>query len=46
MEIGRNTPSSSLPFLHRSEAWGDEPVVVVDFQGMLDYAKGSGKKKS
>ena len=25
---------------------GDEPVVVVDFQGMLDYAKGSGKKKS
>ena len=30
------------------DAWvvGDEPVVVVDFQGMLDYAKGSGKKKS
>jgi hypothetical protein len=25
---------------------GDEPVVVIDFQGMLDYAKGSGKKKS
>jgi hypothetical protein len=25
---------------------GDEPVVVVDFQGMLDYAKGSEKKKS
>jgi uncharacterized cupin superfamily protein len=30
------------------DAWvvGDEPVVVVDFQGMLDYAKGPGKKKS
>ena len=28
------------------DAWviGDEPVVVVDFQGMLDYAKGSLKK--
>jgi hypothetical protein len=28
------------------DAWvvGDEPVVVVDFQGMVDYAKGSGKK--
>ena len=28
------------------DAWviGDEPVVVVDFQGMLDYAKGTGKK--
>jgi len=25
---------------------GDEPVVVIDFQGMLDYAKRSGKKKS
>jgi hypothetical protein len=25
---------------------GDEPVVVVDFQGMLDYATGSGKEKS
>ena len=30
------------------DAWviGDEPVVVIDFQGMLDYAKASGKKKS
>jgi hypothetical protein len=30
------------------DAWviGDEPVVIVDFQGMVDYAKGSGKKKS
>ena len=29
------------------DAWvvGNEPVVVIDFQGMLDYAKGSGKKK-
>jgi hypothetical protein len=28
------------------DAWviGDEPVVVVDFQGMLDYAKGAAKK--
>jgi hypothetical protein len=28
------------------DAWviGDEPVVVIDFQGMVDYAKGSGKK--
>ena len=28
------------------DAWvvGDEPVVVVDFQGMIDYAKGSAKK--
>lgn len=28
------------------DAWviGDEPVVVVDFQGMVDYAKGSAKK--
>jgi hypothetical protein len=28
------------------DAWviGNEPVVVVDFQGMLDYAKGPSKK--
>jgi hypothetical protein len=28
------------------DAWviGNEPVVTVDFQGMVDYAKGSGKK--
>ena len=30
------------------DAWviGDEPVVVVDFQGMFDYAAGDGKAKS
>lgn len=28
------------------DAWviGDAPVVIVDFQGMVDYAKGSVKK--
>lgn len=28
------------------DAWviGNEPVVIVDFQGMVDYAKGAGKK--
>ena len=28
------------------DAWviGEEPVVVVDFQGMVDYAKEYGKK--
>jgi hypothetical protein len=28
------------------DAWvvGNEPVVVIDFQGMLDYAKGSERK--
>ena len=31
---------------HDGWVMGDEPVVVVDFQGMLDYGKGSGKKKS
>ncbi|MCJ7642298.1 MAG: hypothetical protein MUO29_10450 [Desulfobacterales bacterium] len=25
---------------------GDSPVVVVDFQGMFDYAAGDGKAKS
>ena len=30
------------------DAWvvGDEPVVIVDFQGMLNYAKGSEKEKN
>jgi hypothetical protein len=31
---------------HDGWVMGDEPVVVVDFQRMLDYGKGSGKKKS
>jgi hypothetical protein len=28
------------------DAWvmGEEPVVIVDFQGMIDYAKGPAKK--
>lgn len=30
---------SSLPSGHDAWVVGDEPVVVVDFQGMLDYAK-------
>jgi len=30
---------SLLPTGHDSWVVGDEPVVVVDFQGMLDYAK-------
>ena len=30
---------SSLPPGHDAWVVGDEPVVVVDFQGMLDYAK-------
>jgi hypothetical protein len=34
---------SLLPSGHDAWVVGNEPVVVVDFQGMLDYAKGSGK---
>ena len=30
---------SSLPMGHDAWVVGDEPVVVVDFQGMVDYAK-------
>jgi hypothetical protein len=30
---------SSLPPGHDAWVVGDEPVVVVDFQGMVDYAK-------
>ncbi|MBI1784735.1 cupin domain-containing protein [Candidatus Sumerlaeota bacterium] len=30
---------SSLPSGHDAWVVGDEPVVVVDFQGMVDYAK-------
>jgi hypothetical protein len=32
---------SLLPSGHDAWTVGDEPAVVVDFQGMLDYAKGS-----
>jgi hypothetical protein len=32
---------SSLPEGHDAWVEGDEPVVVVDFQGMKDYAKGA-----
>ena len=34
---------SLLPSGHDAWVVGNEPVVVVDFQGMLDYAKGPGK---
>lgn len=33
---------SSLPPGHDAWVVGDEPVVVVDFQGMVDYARRSG----
>lgn len=32
---------SLLPMGHDAWVVGDEPVVVIDFQGMADYAKGS-----
>jgi hypothetical protein len=35
---------SLLPTGHDAWVVGDEPVVVVDFQGMVDYAKAAGKK--
>jgi hypothetical protein len=35
---------SLLPSGHDAWVVGNEPVVVVDFQGMVDYAKGSAKK--
>ena len=35
---------SYLPSGHDAWVVGNEPVVVVDFQGMLDYAKESAKK--
>jgi hypothetical protein len=35
---------SFLPMGHDAWVVGNEPVVVVDFQGMVDYAKGSAKK--
>ena len=36
---------SYLPSGHDAWVVGNEPVVVVDFQGMLDYAKEQGKKR-
>jgi hypothetical protein len=36
---------SLLPSGHDAWVVGNEPVVVVDFQGMVDYAKASKKKK-
>lgn len=35
---------SLLPPGHDAWVVGDEPVIVVDFQGMVDYAKASVKK--
>lgn len=35
---------SFVPTGHDAWVVGDEPVVIVDFQGMLDYAKETGKK--
>ena len=36
---------SNLPSGHDAWVVGDEPVVVVDFKGMLDYAKEQAKKR-
>jgi len=36
---------SLLPSGHDAWVVGNEPVVVVDFQGMADYAKASKRKK-
>jgi len=36
---------SLLPSGHDAWVVGNDPVVVVDFQGMLDYAKGAGKNR-
>ena len=36
---------SLLPSGHDAWVVGNDPVVVVDFQGMLDYAKGTGKNR-
>lgn len=36
---------SLLPSGHDAWVVGSEPVVVIDFQGMVDYAKASVKKK-
>jgi uncharacterized cupin superfamily protein len=36
---------SLLPSGHDAWVVGNEPVVLVDFQGMVDYAKESARKK-
>ena len=36
---------SLLPTGHNAWVVGNEPVIVVDFQGMIDYAKESSKGK-
>jgi len=36
---------SLLPTGHDAWVVGNEPVIVVDFQGMIDYAKESSKVK-
>jgi hypothetical protein len=36
---------SLLPSGHDAWVVGNDPVVVVDFQGMLDYARGPGKNR-
>lgn len=36
---------SLLPSGHDAWVVGNEPVVVVDFQGMVDYAKASKRKR-
>ncbi len=35
---------ASIPPGHDGWVVGNEPVVIIDFQGMADYAKGSKKK--
>ncbi len=35
---------SFVPTGHDAWVVGDEPVVIVDFQGMVDYAKATAKK--
>ena len=39
--IGRSGDVAFFPSGHDAWVVGNEPVVVVDFQGMLDYAKDS-----
>ncbi|HXZ34680.1 MAG TPA: cupin, partial [Thermodesulfobacteriota bacterium] len=36
---------SYLPSGHDAWVVGNEPVVVVDFQGMVDYAREAAKKR-